>query len=292
MRRPNFFIVGAPKCGTTSLATWLGRHPSVFIPHVKEPHHFNTDDAPLFASRSSYERLFRAASDQHLAIGEASASYLYSNDAVPNIEAAYPGSRFIVLLRNPVEMAPAWHAQLLLSGVGETERDFATAWALQEARRQGRNVPSVTLNPRWLLYGDVCGTGAQLARLYERAGEQRVLALLLDDLRRDAGGVYRQTLRFLGLPDDGRQDFPVMNASRRTLIPYFDRLGWLLSRVKRGLGIEHSFGLLNRIDYALSVPQSREPLCPRLRQELADYFADDIALLARLIGRDLSHWLA
>ncbi len=149
VRRPNFFIVGAPKCGTTSLATWLGRHPSVFIPHVKEPHHFNTDDAPLFASRSSYERLFRAASDQHLAIGEASASYLYSNDAVPNIEAAYPGSRFIVLLRNPVEMAPAWHAQILLSGVGETERDFATAWALQEARRQGRNVPSVTLNPRW-----------------------------------------------------------------------------------------------------------------------------------------------
>lgn len=43
MIKPNFFIVGAPKCGTTSLAHWLAGHPQVFMSPVKEPHFFNTD---------------------------------------------------------------------------------------------------------------------------------------------------------------------------------------------------------------------------------------------------------
>ncbi|MDD9875087.1 MAG: sulfotransferase, partial [Gammaproteobacteria bacterium] len=40
-KKPNFFIIGAPKCGTTSLDAWLKSHPRIFTA-VKEPNYFNT----------------------------------------------------------------------------------------------------------------------------------------------------------------------------------------------------------------------------------------------------------
>ena len=42
VRIPDFFIVGAPKCGTTAMYQWLQAHPEVFVP-VKEIHYFGRD---------------------------------------------------------------------------------------------------------------------------------------------------------------------------------------------------------------------------------------------------------
>ncbi|MCH9035408.1 MAG: sulfotransferase [Planctomycetes bacterium] len=43
MNKPDFFIVGAPKCGTTSLYEYLRQHPEVFMSRIKEPHFFGRD---------------------------------------------------------------------------------------------------------------------------------------------------------------------------------------------------------------------------------------------------------
>ena len=42
-RIPDFFIIGAPKCGTTALYSYLDVHPATFMSPVKEPHHFTVD---------------------------------------------------------------------------------------------------------------------------------------------------------------------------------------------------------------------------------------------------------
>ena len=42
-QKPDFFIVGAPKCGTTSLYYYLRQHPQIFMPDYKEPHYFGKD---------------------------------------------------------------------------------------------------------------------------------------------------------------------------------------------------------------------------------------------------------
>lgn len=99
MKEPNFFIIGAPKCGTTSLAHWLAQHPEVFMSPVKEPHYFSTD-FPLTSWRDpdDYHSLFEGADTHHKAVGEASVWYLRSREAVPQIEAHYPGARYIVML--------------------------------------------------------------------------------------------------------------------------------------------------------------------------------------------------
>ena len=72
-RKPDFFIVGAPKCGTTALFRYLTAHPAVFIPEIKEPNYFCTD-LPMdgrVATLNEYEALFSSA-QPHALTGEAS----------------------------------------------------------------------------------------------------------------------------------------------------------------------------------------------------------------------------
>ena len=88
MRKPDFFIVGAGRCGTTALYEYLRAHPRIFMPAVKEPRFF-ADDMPglmnRVASLPEYLRLFRGARPEHLAVGEASPQYVYSSTAIGNI---------------------------------------------------------------------------------------------------------------------------------------------------------------------------------------------------------------
>lgn len=117
IKKPNFFIVGAPKCATTSIAQRLSEHPQVYMSPIKEPHYFNTDTKyNSCRSLQEYQRLFAGVTSNHLAIGEASTGYLYSKVAVENIEKYSPGARYIVCLRNPIQMAVALHEEELSLG--------------------------------------------------------------------------------------------------------------------------------------------------------------------------------
>src|SRR5687768_11408599 len=98
-RRPNFAILGAPKGRTTALSEYLRDHPRVFVSRPKEPHCFCDDwdyyCAPGERSEEHYLRLFDAADDEHLAVGEASVWYLYSTTAARNLAAFDPAMRVI-----------------------------------------------------------------------------------------------------------------------------------------------------------------------------------------------------
>src|SRR5687767_1010670 len=104
MHKPNFFIVGAPKCGTTSLYEYIRVHPEVFMPDRKEPAFFCSDFyKPRRMKEEEYLSLFREAGSAKW-IGEASTWYLYSDKAREGIKAFCPDARIIIMLRNPVDM--------------------------------------------------------------------------------------------------------------------------------------------------------------------------------------------
>ncbi len=295
MKRPNFFIIGAPKCGTTSLARWLGSHPRIYMSPLKEPNFFNTDDrARVVRSLSEYEALFRDAGEEHLAVGEASAWYLYSREAVPNILRYNPEARFIVMVRNPIEMAYSLHQQELFSG-NETVEDFERAWALQFERARGRQIPRFCKEPKRLLYGPACKLGEQLERLYRTVPKEKVLVLVLDDVKENPRREYLKVLAFLNVPDDGRRTFPVYNPAKarrfRPLGRVIGMVGRRLGRWKRALGIQGGLGLLNALDRLNTVPAPRPPLSEDMWQTLVSYFEDDIQRLSQLLDRDFSSWL-
>ena len=302
MRRPNFFILGAPKCGTTALSEYLRRHPRAFVSQPKEPHYFCGDFdyyyAPDRRSEQHYLRLFDAATPDHLAVGEASVWYLYSSDAAANIAAFDPDARAVVMLRNPVDLVPSLHSQLLYM-LDEDEPDVTRAWELQEARLRGERLPPRVRVPEFLQYGEAAKLGAQLARVYESLPREQVLTLVFDDLRADTGAVYRRTLEFLGLPDDGRAEFPRVNenkvhragaVARLTQRPPAALVG-VARGVKRVTGVER-LGVLDRVRRGNRQVTGRRELDPGLAEELRAYFADDVGELSELIGRDLDGWVA
>lgn len=290
LKKPNFFIIGAPKCGTTSLAAWLSDHPQVFFSQCKEPHHFNTDENWVWTpSHDEYESLFKDSSERHLAIGEGSVWYLHSQHAVPNIEQYAPHAKYLVCMRNPVEMAYSLHEQQVVSG-NEHILDFTEAWRLNNARLRGEAVSRWCREPKHLAYGTACLLGAQLQRLYAQVPRERVHVVLLDDVKLDARKAYLKVLSFLGVDDDGRTDFAVKNPAKARKSMLLRRAVQVLGGLKRSLGIKHRFGLLNAIDKRNIQYRARAPLSEEMRADLHDFFREDVALLERLLCRNLTHW--
>lgn len=278
-REPDFFIIGAPKCGTTTLAAWLRRHPAIYLPHIKEPNFYNTD---LIISRigdaKAYARLFAGATAQHLAVGEASATYLLSRVAIPAIEARSRKPRYIVLLRDPVDMAVSLYYQNLRSGQ-ETAMSFAEAW--KRCASWSPDEPGYSVN---LDYRRACLLGEHLAFLFTHVPRERVLVLFSDDLRRDPRAVYLKTLRFLGVPDDGRTTFAAENVGGTFASPAVARFFRMLYRVRRALPLPPTgLGILDGLVRFAS--RSRYPLPdPALREEMRQFFAADQQRLAQLLG--------
>ena len=299
-RHPYFFILGAPKCGTTALSEYLRQHPRVFMSTPKEPHYFCDDFdyyyAPGRRTLEHYLHLFDDADPSYLAVGEASVWYLYSATAAANIAAFAPRARTVVMVRNPLEMVPSLHGQLLYE-VDEDEPDPARAWALQEPRARGERLPPGVRVPAFLQYGGAAMLGAQLRRVYASIPREQVLVIVFDDLRADPGAVYRRTLEFLDVPDDGRTEFPRVNPNTVHRAPTVARLTQRPPRaalaaaraVKRVTGVKR-LGVLDRVRARNRVEAERAPLDAAFLDTLAEHFRDDVALLSELVGRDLTHW--
>ncbi len=215
VEKPNFFIVGAPKCGTTALYEYLRPHPNIFMPRVKEPHFFAKDlgTYPFIKTLDDYTRLFADRGEQHLSVGEASVYYLRSSTAIANIHAFNPDAKIIAMFRNPVEMVHSLHSQLLYVAE-ESEPDFETAWRMQAQRREGIGLPPASRGGFLVQYAEVGAFGTQAERLLSTFPPAQVKIILYDDFAASPKAVYDDVIRFLGIPHDGRTPFPAsMRAS-------------------------------------------------------------------------------
>src|SRR6188472_2624317 len=150
--RPDFFIVGAFKSGTTALYDYLGQHPQVFMPFHKEPLFFGDDLTRRYGrmTREQYLSLFADAGNGQR-VGEASAWYLYSRCAADEIRGFAPEAQIIVMLRNPVDVMHAQHSQLLFNAA-EDITDFAEALAAEPERRRGERLPPGPIRLETLYY--------------------------------------------------------------------------------------------------------------------------------------------
>src|SRR6056297_204893 len=98
IKKPNFFIIGAPKCGTTSMARYLGEHPDIFFSDPKEPNFFNTDFSEkirITTEIKEYLKLFQGA-DKYRRVGEGTVWYFFSKEAILYILKFNPEAKFIL----------------------------------------------------------------------------------------------------------------------------------------------------------------------------------------------------
>lgn len=299
MRIPDFFIIGAPKCGTTALYTYLREHPRVFMPDIKEPHYFcrdlNFPPRSAVRNRDAYLELFAGAPEDAL-IGEASASYLYSEIAIPGILRANPNAKFVAILRNPVDMAYSFHSTLL-NNLNEDVKDFCTAWRLQESRKELQNIPRYCTEPKFLQYKAVCSVSEQITRLMKHARSENVFIIIFDDFARDPKNVYTHLLKFLNLPSFQEIGFRRVNANKVYRIEFlnrflrrppfpFDHLYLPMKRICNSVGWRPRRSL----EWLNTTQQCRPTLEHEVRAVLEAEFAEDIAKLEDVLGRDLGAW--
>ncbi len=209
MSRPSFFIVGHSKSGTTALSTFLGQHPQLYVCKPEEPNYFcpswcrAAGPPSIFHRRTEaqYLELFGSAEPGQLC-GEASAAYLYSEEAARLIAGFAPGARIIAIFREPGEFLRSYHLQLLknVPAEGEAVRELGEAIRLEAERRAGRRLPAGCLVPELLWYAsERLRYDEHLDRFTARFPADRVLALVYDDFRRDNAGTVRRVLEFLGV---------------------------------------------------------------------------------------------
>ncbi|MGH9453735.1 MAG: sulfotransferase family protein [Terriglobia bacterium] len=285
VRKPNFFIVGAPRCGTTSLWGYLQGHPEIYMPAQKELYFF---DADLWGSEAwapsleQYLGFFSAAGGQKR-IGEATPSYLRSKLAPKAIKTFSPGAQIIIMLRNPVDVMYSLHSQGLRYNT-EPITDFETALEA-DGRRRGREL---------LGYRESTNFPQQVQRYFDRFGRENVHTIIYDDLKKNSAAVCQNTLRFLGVRLDFASEFPLMNSNKQARNARLQAMllqPRALREISRAL-VPHK--VRARIRRSLSnanrVVRPRPPMDTELRRRLQKEFEPKVERLSRLLGRDLSGW--
>jgi hypothetical protein len=301
MRKPNFFIIGAPKCGTTAMSEYLRTHPNVFMSEPKEPSFFSEDVAPSnYRSYDEYLELFKNALPSHSVVAEASTRYIHSRQALSKIREAQPDAKLLAMLRHPIDLVYAFHGELFKIG-NETEPDFERAWNLQLARAQGRALPPGVRgnrHPHRFQYQWIGCIGSQVKKLFEVFPRNQIHFILFDDFVTNTAFEYRKLLSFLSLPDDGRYEFPPINQAKQYKWPWLGQFSMRLcgrfSRPLTTLRRKTRFrgtGLIKALDRFNAETRPRPPLRPEFRQYLQEQFHDEVLLLQELLGQQLGSWL-
>jgi len=300
MTLADVYLVGAPKCGTTSIARWLAEHRDVYVSVPKEPYYWAADYPRMrahygFDSRGAYEGLYSnpAARAATLRV-DGSTTYLYSQCAVADIDEAVPGARFVVTVRNPVDLLVSYHRTQLVA-LNETETDFGTAW---RRSLDGGRPDTDPLDPKLVDYPLVGRLGAAIGRLLTTVARERVHFVLFDDLVNDPSQTWRGLTEFLGIPTQPEPSFDVHNASNKAyrsavLRRLTHRPPALLEAPIRALR-QWSRTTANPLVAAGKARMWRSAAGPRVsdevRSEVAEYLRADVDRLATLLDRSLPEW--
>jgi hypothetical protein len=314
MKLPNFFIVGAPKAGTTSLYSYLRQHPQIYMSPIKEPNYF-ADEMRLdnfvkearpriaaemrdlqeylrgdmrqtrfggwVSSWEDYLKLFRNAADE-IAIGEATPCYLWSETAARNIAARIPEAKIIINLRNPIDRAYSQYLHMVT--VGSTRRSF------RDQIHANLGCESMLLGPlRPLL--EFGRYSEQVARYLGRFPPAQIHISFYEELQQAPESLLSELFSFLGVDPSFAPDLSFRHTVPR--IPKLLRLTYFMKKwgIWGHLRKLTPQPLVSRWSPLLLRERATLTMDTADRAFLSDYYRNDIEKLARLLNRDLSAWL-
>ncbi len=297
-RLPDFVVVGAPKCGTTSLHHYLAQHPDVFLPGQKELHYFShahmtrnssgPGDAHVLrsacATRAEYEAFFTGAQDAR-AVGEVSPSYLYYADAADALRAELGEIRIVVVVRDPIEKAYSQYMHL----VRDNREPLSFRDALEAEQQRTHS--------GWAALWRYAGSSLYMPgieRYRSTFGAERVKVIVQDDLRADPATALAELFAFVGVdpafePDTGRTYHRSGAPKSKLLANVISRPGPLASVARAVL----PDGLRTKVRSFLQNANTGEKgeMDAASRALLRERFTDDVAALEQLLGRALG-WMA
>lgn len=283
---PTFYIVGAARCGTTSVWAHLKKHPHVFLPDMKEPSYFISAPAPAAIAAqyctgdlAAYQKLYRGAGG-YSAIGDVSPGYLWDRRAPLRIREVCPRARIVILLRDPLARAYSHYLMMARTGLDSLSFD-------ESVRRDISHEP----DNWWNRYRYV-ETGlyyAQVARYLEAFGREQVGVYLFEHMSQDPVGVVQSIARQIGVaPEllDAEELGRVYNPSKTP------RFKWLYDAARNALSLRARSLLPDRVRAWMSYNplfyrKEKPPYDTKTAKYLQAIFEPDICRLEELLGRQL-----
>lgn len=273
---PNYIVIGAAKCGTSSICALLGNHPDVFMSDPREPHYFSKDEG-FDESWSWYVDLFQAA-EGATAIGEGSTSYTKPaavHRSSARIAAALPNCRLIYVLRDPIaRLESDWKM-----------RHQQGQWSYQCINE------AVVQQPKLVWHG-LYWTHLNVYRKY--FADDRIHISFFEDFVKSPDTEMQRIFRYLGvdpfvqLPEshktrnraeDRRSDRALLKALRRW--PGFRRL----RAVVPDSIVQPATAVLTR-----HPPPPQIEWDPRVRESVASQLRSDAVRLLRFTGKPVDFW--
>ena len=301
-RPPDFFLIGAPKAGTSALHSALAKHPQLFLSQVKEPKYYMCGDSPppgykgpgdahsnqeWIWQRERYLDLFDAAPEGALR-GESTPFYLYNRDARRRIAVDRPDAKLVAVLRDPVDRAYSNWMHLWMDGL-EPRADIV------EAVRHEQERVDAGWAPFWHYQG-LGMYGRQAQDLFAHFPREQVLLLRYRELVDSPDGTLNRVCAFLGvegadiasIPADNSRPFVRDGVRARTVGPVI-RAGatvgqFLPPKVWRTV----SRPLINQLHKGGE--PGRPKLTPEQRTRLLEPHLEDIALLEEVTGESFAQW--
>jgi hypothetical protein len=287
MTMPNFLIIGAMRCGTTTMYHLLRQHPEIYMSPVKEPRFFAIEGQSIPEGQvwtnsvnelTAYQALFKQVSGEK-AIGEASPLYLYSESAPERIRHYIPEAKLIAILRHPAERAYSHflhHRRLAV----EPLPDFSAALDYDDTHRQFQ-------------YKDLGYYSIQLKRYFDVFQKSQIKVCLYDDFDANPLEFLQEIFRFLEVDTTFvPNSIPRHNQST---VPKNRLLDAFLSSdnlIQAALRAVMPASLWQQLVAGLKTRNlSHAIIAPDLRTKLNEVYRKDILQLQHLIQRDLSKWL-
>ena len=289
MIKPNLFIVGAPKCGTTFLYHYLKKHPDIYFPEFKEPHFFGSDlirrNGAYNLSLDEYYNLFKT--DKKI-IGEASTFYIFSKNAAKEIYDFNPKAKIIIMLRDFVDLVYSLHSQFVFSG-DEVVEDFNKALDLENDRLNGINIPDQTTVINKLFYTkNILSLPENINSFINYFEKENIKFIFLDDIQNNPEKVYSETLSFLNIDSNiNISDFKVLNKNKNYKSKFIRNF---IKKYSIGLGklrakfLNKPLGIVKVIESLNKKEEDRTPMSNDLKDHLINKFSKTNVIIKNIIN--------
>ena len=276
-KKPNFFILGAGKCGTTSLYYYLKQHPDIFMSPVKEPTFF-CKGFQVVKNPIEYFELFEPVNAEK-AIGEASHAYLTNPPTAKVLKAIFPEAKFIVILRNPADRAYSLYHHMVKLGY-EKAATFEKALHLEEKRVHSKKFQNKCPHYYYnFLYFRSGLYGEQIERYFSLFDENQFHILTLEQLKIDPIASLVSIFKFLQLNTEFKPAIQVYNKSLRTARVPLIHFIWRTKIRRSRWPVKFIFRMIKNINLKRIPPVNTET-----RNTLLTRYDSDLRKLYHLTG--------
>ena len=281
---PNFFIVGAPKSGTTNMSYYLMQHPQVFMPENLEPYYFARLDVPqnykreIISDEKKYLSLFKNAKNCK-AVGESSPVYLYCPHSALEIKNRFPNSKLIISLRNPIEIAYSEYFSLKFMGFDQNRSfDELLDSSEEQLTRNEFHIDSLL---------EAGFYSKHIKRFQKIFSKNQIKIIIFEEYVKNTVPTINSILSFLGIKESitfdvtpkGAYKVPRNFASQKLMnnSTFRKAAKFVIPTVTR-----------QKIGERFLVKESsRPPLKQNQRKRLTQIYQDDVENLSEILGRNL-----